>query len=652
MATVTVNGFDSSTAGTYGGTPPVITVNGPAGATVLVTLSKGLNPVTNTSSGVADLVADRLADSQPEFQASNAADFQTFKVILNGSGTATLPVTAFDYNNPDGGQDFGGSAFTPGFDTAPIVIAASVVAGDDTPLGPVDRVYLASNGTPVEGGGGNPGSEGYYQINGSGNDAYFKVQIEDPNVANGGTNPGGSWVYVEGDDPGTQDNTGGTGHYYWEEEISANPGVNTPQSNSFLEYTIFIPDGEDGVYSFRARSSRDTNTPDDQRNDIWLKIDDDAEALQTNPTNSVSNSGFVKVFGASTGWGYSSQIDSVSEEDANFTASFNLTSGFHTITLAGRSDGYHVDFWELNKNGGSTPGATAADSAFIPTGPAAPVILGGATASVLEGTTTALDVNATDANGDTLTYSISGGADQGLFSINSTTGVVTFNTAPDFDAPIDEGVDNVYNIEVTVSDGDLTDVQDYAISVTEDISAGLVTLRKAIVAGSDDTDQNANAGTVNLTKTDLELGDNGRDIGLRFTDLDLQSLEGANIVDAYIEFTARSGNSSPINATIKLQDTLTAPTFTFANGPTDRSDTFEFTATWNDSTVPTTGSTFRTDNFAGLIETFLDDKSGDLGTADDLAFIIEDVSGVRKALSFEGGEPAELVLIFQDDSVL
>ena len=528
-----------------------------------------------------------------------------------------------------------------------MVIAASVVAGDDTPLGPVDRVYLASNGSPVEGGGGNPGSEGYYQINGSGNAAYFKVQIEDPNVANGGTNPGGGWVYVEGDDPGTQVNTGGTGHYYWEEEISANPGVNPPESNSFLEYTIFIPDGEEGVYSFRARSSRDTNSPGDQRNDIWLKIGDDAEALQTNPTNSVSNSGFVKVFGASTGWGYSTQIDSVSEEEANFTASFNMTSGFHTITLAGRSDGYHIDFWELNKNGGSTPGATAADSAFIPTGPAAPVISGGATASVLEGTTTALDVDATDANvEDTLTYSISGGADQGLFSINSADGVVTFNTAPVFDAPIDAGTDNVYNVQVTVTDGALTDVQDYAISVNEDISAGLVTLRKAIVAGSDDTDQNANAGTVNLAKADLELGDGGRDVGLRFTELDLLSLAEADITDAYIEFTARSGNIGTIDATIKLQNTLSAPTFTGANGPTDRlADAFVFDqTTWTDSSVPTTTSTFRTTNFADLIEAFIADKSGDLTTDDELVFIIEDVTGVRKALSFEGGDAPVLVI--------
>ena len=150
------------------------------------------------------------------------------------------------------------------------------------------------------------------------------------------------------------------------------------------------------------------------------------------------------------------------------------------------------------------------------------------------------------------------------------------------------------------------------------------------------------AGTVNLTKADMELGDGGRDIGLRFTDLDLESLEGIDILDAYIEFTARSGSSGAINATVKLENSLNPATFSAASGPTDR-DTFDFTANWTDNSVPATGSTFRTDDLSDLIEEFIMAKAADLGTDNDLAFIIEDVSGVRKALSFEGGEAPELV---------
>jgi uncharacterized protein (TIGR02145 family) len=51
--------------------------------------------------------------------------------------------------------------------------------------------------------------------------------------------------------------------------------------------------------------------------------------------------------------------------------------------------------------------------------------------SVAENQTTAFTVSATDSS--TITYSISGGIDASAFSINPTSGVVTFNTAPDYE---------------------------------------------------------------------------------------------------------------------------------------------------------------------------------------------------------------------------
>ena len=59
---------------------------------------------------------------------------------------------------------------------------------------------------------------------------------------------------------------------------------------------------------------------------------------------------------------------------------------------------------------------------------------------------------ATDADGDPLTYSLSG-TDAALFTIDPATGVVSFIDAPDFEDPGDAGGDNVYNITVTASDG-------------------------------------------------------------------------------------------------------------------------------------------------------------------------------------------------------
>jgi serralysin len=68
---------------------------------------------------------------------------------------------------------------------------------------------------------------------------------------------------------------------------------------------------------------------------------------------------------------------------------------------------------------------------------------------------------------DTLTYSISGGVDAALFSINATTGALTFLVAPDFEIPLDAGANNTYEVIVQVSDGALTDTQTITVTVTD-----------------------------------------------------------------------------------------------------------------------------------------------------------------------------------------
>ncbi len=93
--------------------------------------------------------------------------------------------------------------------------------------------------------------------------------------------------------------------------------------------------------------------------------------------------------------------------------------------------------------------------------------------SVVENQTSAFTVNATDPNGDTLTYSLSGD-DASLLSI-SNQGVVSFNTAPDFENPSDGDTDNVYKITVTVSDGSLNATANFEITVTNDTSDDITT---------------------------------------------------------------------------------------------------------------------------------------------------------------------------------
>ncbi|NEP13110.1 MAG: hypothetical protein F6K14_23475, partial [Symploca sp. SIO2C1] len=117
---------------------------------------------------------------------------------------------------------------------------------------------------------------------------------------------------------------------------------------------------------------------------------------------------------------------------------------------------------------------------IFPTSNLAPEITSSATASVEENQTSAIDVDSSDDNdseGSGLTYSITGGADSSLFSIDSNTGVVTFNAAPDFEAPLDANGDNDYNLQVTVTDSEgLTDVQDLVISVTDEVENAAPTI--------------------------------------------------------------------------------------------------------------------------------------------------------------------------------
>ena len=94
--------------------------------------------------------------------------------------------------------------------------------------------------------------------------------------------------------------------------------------------------------------------------------------------------------------------------------------------------------------------------------------------SAVENQTGAFLVTATDSDGDALTFSITSGADSSLFSIN-TTGSVTFNTAPDFEVPGDSNADNVYELEVSVSDGSASDSQAFTVNVTNDTSDDPVT---------------------------------------------------------------------------------------------------------------------------------------------------------------------------------
>ena len=96
-----------------------------------------------------------------------------------------------------------------------------------------------------------------------------------------------------------------------------------------------------------------------------------------------------------------------------------------------------------------------------------PVFTSPATANAQENQTAAYEAATTDADGDTLVYSLSG-TDAALFTIDANTGEVSFIAVPDFEAPSDDGGDNVYDITVTASDGTNRTDHNVAITVTNE----------------------------------------------------------------------------------------------------------------------------------------------------------------------------------------
>ena len=64
-----------------------------------------------------------------------------------------------------------------------------------------------------------------------------------------------------------------------------------------------------------------------------------------------------------------------------------------------------------------------------------------------------IDINASDDDGDALTYEIVGGRDASFFEIDADTGELTFKTPPDYENPQSGGNSNTYDVTVKVSDG-------------------------------------------------------------------------------------------------------------------------------------------------------------------------------------------------------
>ncbi|MFY0602143.1 MAG: DUF4347 domain-containing protein [Cyclobacteriaceae bacterium] len=199
--------------------------------------------------------------------------------------------------------------------------------------------------------------------------------------------------------------------------------------------------------------------------------------------------------------GYTPRTLDIYSNLGNIRTGVTLTTTLTTIDLNSYSNYAGVTYIKIKETGTqnfymvidnfnvSSVGGAASNTA--------PIFTSAASASFAENTsasTVVLDVNANDgdggANDANVSFSITGGADQSLFSIDSDDGELRFNSSPDADIPGDAGGNNVYDIEVTADDGEASDnttVQNISITVT-DVDDVAPTLTNQALAQTDADD--------------------------------------------------------------------------------------------------------------------------------------------------------------------
>ena len=121
-------------------------------------------------------------------------------------------------------------------------------------------------------------------------------------------------------------------------------------------------------------------------------------------------------------WTYSPALN----DDTSVSFSYNITDG--AITISGSAT---LDITPVND---------------------VPVITSSSVHHTQEEKSASTSVTATDIENEKLSFSITGGADAALFTIDPDTGLLSLTFIPNFEAPLDANGDNIYEVIVTVSD--------------------------------------------------------------------------------------------------------------------------------------------------------------------------------------------------------
>ena len=257
------------------------------------------------------------------------------------------------------------------------------------------------------------------------------------------------------------------------------------------------------------------------------------------------------------------------------------SSGAWSFTTAALADATAHSFNVTATDTATSPNTSAHSANFnVTIDTVAPVFTSAAAATVTPASSveaagaTVYDANATHTVGGVtgaadvgVVYSLSGGADMGLFQIDSSSGIVSFKNAESYGSPHDVGTDHVYNFTVHAADVAGNAPTDQAVALTVAAPSSIAVYSDAAHTASvgnliaqhyvdgasyyywdrsgDGT--NANTGSLNgsldtMTHTDLN--------SIFQYDIDGVSNGGAGTTDVYRYATLYTGNGTALHVAL------------------------------------------------------------------------------------------------------
>lgn len=191
------------------------------------------------------------------------------------------------------------------------------------------------------------------------------------------------------------------------------------------------------------------------------------------------------------------------EFDLTFGANGGVTTDFgfsvdQAQSVALQNDGKIVVVG-LSEHEGSYPIAVARYLSGRPTAITSPPAV-----SISENQSSVATITAVTEQRPPLLFGITGGADQSKFTLNFLTGALSFVSPPDFEHPTDADHDNVYEVQVAVSDGTNLVTQNVTVSVTNVNEAPVITSNGAGASAAINIPENQTAVTT-VTATDVDM---------------------------------------------------------------------------------------------------------------------------------------------------